>query len=105
SVSADGLVALDDSAQRLVAGPLPPVVPRENLDLLRAVIAGGLDHGANGFEVDDAVAHHAAVEEEVGGGHQPVADVVGEDAAHVSGAGDGGGEIGVPPDVIDVDGD
>ena len=53
---------------------------REDLDLLRAVIAGRLDRRADAFEVDDAVAHHAAIEQQVARRHQPVADVVREDA-------------------------
>ncbi len=56
------------------------------------------------FQVDDAVAHHAAVEQHVAGRHQPVADVMGEDALLRAGARDLRGQIGVPPQVINVDG-
>ena len=54
-------------------------------------------------QVDDAVAHHAAVEQQVARRHQPVADVIGEDA--LAGARDLRGQVRVPPDVIDVDRD
>ena len=46
-----------------------------------AAIAGRLHHRADGAQIDHAVAHHAAVEQEIGGRNQPVVDVVGEDAA------------------------
>src|SRR3974390_2261664 len=69
---------LDRGGQPLVAGPIPPILG-ENLDLLDAAEASGLDHAANGAKIDHAVAHHAAVGEEVLGRHQPVADVVGDD--------------------------
>ncbi len=55
--------------------------------------------------VDDAVAHHAAVEQQIPRRHQPVADVIGQDAAAASGAGDLALERRVPPDMIDIDGD
>ncbi len=55
-------------------------------------------------DVDDAVAHHAAVEQQVGGRHQPVADVEGEQALARAGALDLALELRVPPDVVDVDG-
>ena len=41
-----------------------------------------------GRKVDDAVAHHAAVEQHVPGRHQPVADVMREDALALAGARD-----------------
>ena len=39
-------------------------------------------------QLDDAVAHHAAVVEDVLGRHQPVADVIGEQPMVTTGAGD-----------------
>ncbi len=102
---ADGGDALFDDGEDFVAGPFPPVVLGKDFDFLRAVIACAFNHCANGRQVDDAIAHHAAIEQHVLGGDQPVADVVGEDAVQAAGAGDGGGEVWVPPDVIDVDGD
>src|SRR5262245_39593522 len=78
--SAHGLEALDACPQHLVAGTRPPVGGGKDLDLLRTAIAGRFDPAADARKIDDAVSHHAAVEEEVAGRHQPVADVVGQDA-------------------------
>ena len=55
-------------------------------------------------DVDDAVAHHAAVVEDVLGRHQPVADVKREQAI-LSGARDLRHQFRIPPDVIDVERD
>jgi len=58
----------------------------ENLDLLDAVVTRRLDHPSDRPEIYHAVAHHAAVGQHMLGRHQPVADVVGDDA--LAGAGD-----------------
>ena len=74
-------VALDADAQHLVADRASTSCSAEKISTSQwPRIAGGLDHGADRAQVDDAVAHHAAVEQQVGGRHQPVADVVGENA-------------------------
>ena len=52
-------------------------------------------------QIDDAVARHAAVEQQILGRHQPVADVIGEDA--LARARDLARQVRVPPHVIDVD--
>jgi hypothetical protein len=54
-------------------------------------------------DIDDAVAHHSAVVHRVGGRHQPVADVKGQQPARAR-ALDLGHQFEIPPDVIDVDG-
>src|SRR3989442_11713528 len=64
----------------LVGVALPPVELGEDLDLVKARVARALDPGADARQVDHAVAHHAAVVEQVARRHQPVADMVGEDA-------------------------
>ncbi len=86
------------------AGPLPPVLAREDLDLAVAGEARRLHPGADARDLDHAVAHHAAVVEQVARRHQPVADVEGEQP-RAAGARDLRLELGIPPDVIDVDGD
>ena len=63
-------------------------------------VTGVLDHGAQPAQVDDAVARHAAIEDEVAGGHEPVADVVSQDAPAATH--DLPRQIGVPPQMIDV---
>ena len=64
-----------------------PDVGVEDLDLDVAVVAGGVDGGAQRREVDVPVAHHAAAEQHVGGQRRhPVADLEGGDP--VAGAGD-----------------
>src|ERR1044071_8444258 len=74
------LVPLQADAQHLARLALPPVLRRENLDVDQPVIAGRFDHAAQARKIDDAIARHAAVEQRVPGRHQPVADVIGEDA-------------------------
>src|SRR5580704_19138555 len=102
--SADAAVALDAGGEDLLGRALPPSLGREDLDLAEAGIAGGLDPAAQAAQIDDAVAHHAAVVEQVARRHQPVADMEGENAARPAGAGDLALERRVPPHVIDVDG-
>ena len=77
---------------------------RQDLHLAGARKALRLDRRPELCDLDHAVAHHAAVEQEVAGRHQPVADVEGVDAL-AAGAGDLGVDFRVPPDVIDVDGE
>src|SRR5712671_8086839 len=97
-----GPETLHRDREHLVAGAAPPALGK-NLDLLDAAIAGSLDHAADGGKIDDAVAHHAAVVEHVTGRHQPVADMVADDA--LAGARDLARQVRVPPDVIGVDRD
>ena len=97
-------VALGDDGQDLVGVALPPVVAGEDLDLDQAVVAGRLDQAADVGDVDHAVAHHAAIEQQILGRHQPVADMEAENAGGAR-ALDLALELGVPPDVVDVDRD
>src|SRR5260370_7180300 len=97
------LVAFDADAHDLVGVALPPIVGGEDFDLAVAAIAGRFHHGADCAQVDHAVAHHAAVEQQIVGRKEPVIDVVGED--FFSGARDLAFKVGVPPDVIGVDRD
>src|SRR5215469_5806456 len=98
-----GPVPLDANAQDLVHRLVPPGVGKD-LDLGIATKTLRLYRSADRTDVDDAVAHHAAVVENVLGRHQPVTDVEGEqpvaprtrDLHH---------QVRVPPDVIDVERD
>ena len=73
---------------------------------MRPAVARGLHPRPDEREVDHAVAHHAAIEQQVGGRHQPVAEVKRHQASGVPArALDLALEIRVPPDVIDVDRD
>src|ERR1700677_3742962 len=92
---------LPGDPQYLVGVAAPPVLLRHDLDADRPAVAGLLDQAADAGDVDRAVAHHAAVEHEVAGRHQPVADVERGDAA--GGGGDARLQVRVPPDVIDVE--
>src|SRR6202048_1538340 len=97
------LVPLDADADDLVGIALPPVFGGENLDIAVPCIARILDQSAQAREVDDAVAGHAAVEHEIARGHEPIADVIGQDAPGA--ARDLPRQIRVPPDMIGVDRD
>src|SRR5262245_20352860 len=101
--SAHGLEALDAGLEHLVAGTCPPVGGGKDLHLLWTAVAGRLDPAADPREIDDAVTHHAAIEQEVARRHQPVADMMGQDS--IAGARDLALEVGIPPYVIGVDGD
>src|SRR5258708_6969330 len=87
--------------ENLVGIALPPVELGEDLDLVESRIARALDRGADARQVDDAGAHHAAVGDEVARRHQPVADVISENA-FLAGAPDLALELRVPPNVVDV---
>src|SRR5438067_5141451 len=65
--------------KNLIGVALPPIELREDLDFVEPRIARGFDPRSYPGQIDDAVAHHAAVAHQVAGRHQPVADVVGED--------------------------
>src|ERR1700733_3145619 len=64
----------DAGLQHLVHRLLPPGIG-ENLDLGIAGKPLRLDRRSYRFDIDHAVAHHAAVVENVPGRHQPIADV------------------------------
>ena len=68
-----------------------------------AAIAGALHHGADRAQIDHAVAHHATIEQQIGGWQEPIIDVVGEDV--LARARDLLLEVRIPPHVIGVDHD
>ena len=70
---------LDAGVEHLVRAALHQLSPRRSRPRV-AREAGASIQRADARQVDHAVAHHAAVVEQVGGRHQPVADVVGEQA-------------------------
>ena len=61
--------------EHLVGVALPPVVGRKDLDLVRTAVAGLLHPRADQRQIDHTIAHHAAIEKQIGGGHQQVHDV------------------------------
>ena len=69
---------LADSQHFIRIAP-PPVELGEDLHLVKPGVAGAFDPRADARQVDHAIAHHAAVVEEIACRHQPVADVVGQD--------------------------
>src|SRR5688572_15341128 len=90
-------------AQYLVGIAPPPVELREDLHFLEPDVAGVFDPSPYPGQIDHAVAHHAAVVEEVPSGDQPVADVIGEHP-FLCGAADLLLELRIPPHVVDVHG-
>ena len=68
-------MALDARTEDFVRIALPPVVRRKDLDFVRPPVACGFHPGPDQRNVDHTVTHHAAIEEEIGCGHQPIADV------------------------------
>src|SRR5712671_4367064 len=98
---ADGLVPHAAGHEHFVRIPPPPVARRQDLDLVKAAIPGLFHPRAHERKVDDAVAHHSAVGEQVRGGHQPVADMERQQAL-VARALDLSLQQGIPPDVVDV---
>ena len=68
------------------------------------LLAGRLDEAAQPRQIDDAIAHHAAIIERVCGRHQPVANVEGVQTAF-PGPLDLRHQLEVPPHVIDVERD
>src|SRR5581483_3602121 len=91
----DRAVAGDARIEHVIRRARPPAV-REDFDLDGPGVARRLHECPNLAQLDDAVAHHAAIVEEVAGRHEPVADVVGEQAL-APGTRDLGCELGVPP--------
>ncbi len=87
----------------LPRGTLPPVRCREDLHLAEPRVARPLHGAADPPEVGDPVAHHAAVEQHVGGVGEPVAEMVAGDPVAAEAA-ELRPEAEVPPDVVDVDG-
>src|SRR5450759_4643405 len=100
-ISAKTLVALAAGGEHLVRVAPPPVAGGENLHFVEAAVAGGLDPGADEGNVDYAIAHHAAIEQQIGGRHQPVADMKSEQAL-VAGALDFSLQPRIPPDMVEA---
>ena len=66
-----------------------------------AVIADTLHQSANTADIDDAIAGHAAIQQQIIRRHQPVTDMKRQNA-FFAGTGDFGGEVRIPPDVINI---
>src|SRR5688572_21497437 len=96
-------VGLDDLGEEDVL-VTRPIRVRKDLDLVEPVKPGGFDPPANLLQRDAAFAHQSAVEEEIGGGRFPIADVIREKLFCAAAARDLLLERGIPPEVIDVDG-
>src|ERR1700744_5316271 len=81
-----------------------PILRREDLNFLRTTISCFFHRSTDRREVDNAVTHHAAVEQKIACGDEPIADVVSKNAAAGSGARDLRVKLWIPPDVVHVDG-
>src|SRR5215510_6109088 len=88
--------------EHLVRLALPPVVLGEDLDLVPPAVAGRLHPRADERDVDHAIPHHAAVEQEIGRRNEPIGDVEREQPL-VARALDLELQLRVPPHVVHVD--
>ena len=82
----------------------PPLVG-EDLHLAVAGEAGGVHPAADFADVDAALTHEAAVVEKIGRRRFQIADMEGVEATGAASEVDLLFQLGVPPDVIDIDGD
>src|SRR5258708_23273883 len=82
-----------------------PEARGEDLDFVEALEAGGPDPAADLAERDAALAHEAAVVEEVDSRRAPVTDMIGQKGLEPAAAGDLRLERRIPPDVIHVNRD
>src|SRR5262249_26814804 len=76
---------LNTSAKHFFAGPLPPVGCGEYFHLDVSAITGVLHHRTDAVEINDTITHHAAVEQQIAGGDQPITDVIRQNAVGRSG--------------------
>src|SRR5205085_2202475 len=95
------LICLDDLFEKEGLVLLPPGAG-ENLDFVEALVSGGFHPSAYFFYGYAAVAHQCTVEQQIFGGHAPVANVKGEEVAIPAAPGDLLLEVRVPPKVVDV---
>src|SRR5438105_14546263 len=94
-------MAVDAGAQDLDRIALPPIVRRKNFHSVRAAIAGAFHPRSDQREIDDAVSHHAPVEQHGARGHEPVAKMESEQAL-VARALDLILELSIPPHLVAV---
>ncbi|MNR11218.1 hypothetical protein D3C85_1275100 [compost metagenome] len=80
----------------------PPGITGKYFHFDGAVVTGRFHLLANAAQIDHAIAHHAAIQQQVPGGHQPVGQVQAQDAFLRAGAVDLLVQLGVPPTVVNV---
>jgi hypothetical protein len=95
---------LNTRREYFVTRCLPPSVGGKDLHLARTRKSGLLYPPADLANIDDAVAHHAAIEQKVFGRYKPVTHMKREEALSPRTT-DLVFEFRVPPDVVDIYGD
>lgn len=68
---------VDASLQNVCTRPLPPIQFGKYVDFAITIVASLFDASSNFSELDDAVAHHPSVVQQVSGGRQAVTNVIG----------------------------
>ena len=97
------LVADAAQTQHLIGRVLPPFLG-EDLHFVQAAIAGRLDPTAQPWKINHAIAHHAAIEQEIGGWDEPIANMKRENSP-LAGALDLRLALRVPPHMVRIDRD
>ncbi len=96
---------LDAGSQDFIRVFFPPVFGGKDFDFALAFESGDFDPVSDFANINDAIAHHAAVEQHICCRNQPVADVKGQDLVVSSSARYLVLKVRVPPDVLYINGD
>ena len=97
---ADRPKALDHDIQHLGGVAFPPICGTEDLDFAGALVACCFHRCTHRAQISYAVAHHAAVKQNVLGVGQPIAQVLAINPP--TGPHQLARQIGVPPDMVDI---
>src|SRR5471032_2910049 len=97
--SADGLQTFGADGEYFIRLATPPVLRRKDFSFHEAFVPRALDFRPHRGQIDDAIAHHAPVEQHVLRLIHPIAHVVRQNALLLPGRGDRCRKFGIPPAV------